>query len=220
MKIASQSLESKPEVSTGNPTPRQPYTKPYAPNEVSIRKIENHGLYPKEAKTFVVNQGFAIDLNLKTCIEKRAKGEKVLTPREADIAYRGKLDLKPDGLIYQSLMVFNGLIVEGEVGMAGNPFELRQEYNKLVADYKRGKTFKKSEGYTKSSQERKEQCDKKLDEIFNKMLDILAALNEMALPAHDHEVENGFPVEITIPEFMNFDQYRAAASKRVTYQNQ
>jgi hypothetical protein len=224
MKIASKRLEGTepaPEVSTGNqppatpPQPRVPHTPPYAPSEVSTRQVENKGIYPREAKSYVESLGFAVDLTFQAVLDKRAKGEKVVTPREADIAYRGTLDLNSETLL-ATLLHFGGFLVEGTPGEEGNTFQLRARYNTLLADYRRGKEFKRNGSYDKCSKEKKEIVDKKIEELFQEMLDILAALNERGLKAHDLEIENGFPVEITKPEYMTFGQYEAAAKVKVT----
>lgn len=138
--------------------------------------------------------------SLRDALKTREKRVRALTLREMDIACRSKMDVTSP-FFWEGLWQFGAFITEGHVGHASNPFELRTQYN-------RGLAFRKTPKYLQGDIGIRE----KAEQAIVKILDTLTALN---IPPWDGEIEHGFPVEMTKPEFLTFEQYDIA-SKRLS----
>lgn len=194
MKISSEQL------STGNPQaaspPRTPHTAPFPAKEISLQNVEQESIYPKEASSWVKRQGFMIVPNMMEALRQRAEGKLVVTLREADIAFRSKINMTSplfleaikDGVINEDIPRNN----------PNSVYELRRLYNlglKKIGDAK-------AKGVPAA----------RLVKAETEMQRILDKMSQKGVPAHPNEVTKGFAPELTKPEFMTFDQYTKAAA--------
>lgn len=179
-------------LSTGNrPVPTVPYKAP----EVNLVSPPSSPKFPvPEVIAYVKKFDFRIVPTISEAMTLRAQGLRVMTAREADIAYRSKIQL--DNTCFLASILF-GIITEGHPMKGETVYTLRAFYNRGVA-------YKKDGRYAKATPDEQARADQKMAEI-------LAKLAEMQLPAHAEELINGFDVELTKPEFMTFDQYNRAA---------
>lgn len=164
--------------------------------EVKLRNKDPREAYDDAVFDWVLKINWTLGENLKSVLQARAEGKKVLTIREADIAARGQLDLNESfnlvGPEYVGLFLTDG----EDPGLKGTPWELRAAYN-------RGVKYKTDGRYNKAPQEKKD----KADEAMQKYLKLL---REMFLPAWPKEERLGFPVELTKPEWMTWAQFKQA----------
>lgn len=189
-------------VSTGNQQPqqpsllpREPNTPPYKKGEVDINRMEQQEVYLPYGRKHAESFGVKIVLTIQQALELRRKKMAVITIREADIAARWKAPLNSD-FLHKALQAIDGLMLEGIPGEPGNPYTLREQYN-------RGIDFKKKHYHT-VSKERQDICDTAMAEILSK-------LRAIDLPAWPEEEINGFAPELCKPEIMTWEQYREAA---------
>lgn len=194
MKISQNELETK-KVSSVNHSAQPQFKK----GEADPSIIEPTDIYCREALDYAAGYGYSLAASMKAALQRRNVGQKVVTARESDIAARNKLDLSGE-MIKFAFFEMNCLLLEGTIGVKRSAWDLRREYNRGIA-------FKKTH-YERSGTEKKE----KADEAMRK---ILIELQELSLPAWPHEISEGFPVELTKPEFMTFEQYNAAKNKTV-----
>ena len=153
-------------------------------------------------------------------IERRKKGERYLSYREADIAARN--DLLGKKIVVDQLMCeFEFMIHEDIAGVDCSIYELRRRYNVLLAElrghqqtHKRGLDYKKNL-YDKQPQEQKDKCDSfmigieaKMKFVKDEMQDIEHHLAEIGLKMWPEEFEYGFHPNLTRPEYMSEEQYQ------------
>lgn len=190
-------------VSTGNNQPllpQPPNTPPYRKGEVDITRVEEHRLYQPYGKRHAEKYGVKIVLNMEQALLLRQQGLAVITIREADTLARWNVPLDSN-FLHKALQAIGGMVVEGIPGEKDNAFFLRERYN-IGIQWKR-------EHYHRVTPERQQKADEALREIEVK-------LAKMGLPLWPEEQNNGMPPELCKPEFMNWQQYREAATNYVT----
>lgn len=153
--------------------------------------------YTQRALEYITPFMFSIASHLQEALQQRARGEKVLTLREADIAARGKVNLG-SSLVLAGLSDGLNFLVEGIVGVPDNPFELRYRYNRGI-DYKRTK-------YAEDTPARQEAARKIMKHLIYQ-------LTQADLPPWPTEITEGFPGSFCYPEFMTKEQYGVARTR-------
>lgn len=147
--------------------------------------------YIQRGVEYAVNFGYEVKLRLKEVLVSRANREKVLTVREADIAFRRKLDLNNQFLV--SIMVgYTGFLVEDNSSLTEGVFDTRIRYNK-------GLQWRKNIRPT-SDPEKQEIGDNRIL-MLEKMLEIFG------LPLHPEEKISGIHPEFHKPEYLSWDQF-------------
>jgi hypothetical protein len=185
-------------VSTGNQQsllPSDSYTPPYKLGEADPNRLELKEIYLPYGKQHAEKYSIKIAITLKQALEMRQAGMEVLTIREADIAARWQVPLG-NHFLYKALSMTGSCFTEGIPGEKDNAYQLRETYNRGVA-------FKR-DFYNKVDRERQIKADQY-------MVDILAKLEAIDLPAWPEELTRGFAQELCKPEYMNWEQYRAAS---------
>lgn len=203
----SELMNQQREISTGNQEaakqpllPQPPNTPPYRKGEVDITRLEDQTLYLPYGRRHAEKFGVKIVLNMEQALTLRHGGLAVVTIREADTLARWNVPLDSD-FLHKALRAIGGMVVEGIPGEKDNAFFLRERYNKGI-EFKR-------QHYHRVTVERQKAADDALLEIEKKLAD-------MALPLWPEEQNNGILVELCKPEFMNWQQYREAATNYVT----
>ena len=181
-------------VSSGKNTSPTEKQLPYAKGEATVQQIEEPRIFLPYGKKHAEKYGMQIVPNLEIALKMRSEGLAVMTLREADIAARMQLQLDSHFLI-KGLCSISGMIIEGIPGEEGNVYLLREFYN-------RGVEFKKNKWNTVDEAHRQRATQAMKDTLY-KML-------EMQLPAWPEEEANGFPLELTKPEYMTWGQYNVA----------
>lgn len=180
--------------------PREPNTPPYRTTEANIQIIEPIEVFLPHGRKHAEKFGVKLVMTLEQALNMRRQKLAVLTPREADTLARGNVPLNSD-FMHKALQAMDGMVSEGIPGEKDNAFVLRESYN-------RGINFKRMH-YHKVDQDRQAKADAALAEIVEK-------LNRIKLPLWPEEVDNGVVTELCKPEYMNWEQYRAAASHYIS----
>ena len=132
-----------------------------------------------------------VGLHLADAMAHRAAGERILSPREADICARGKVSLDNE-FFWESLFISNGYLQEGELAFRLNPWEIRTRYNNGL-------------NWKKTAREKASQVQKiKGDAI---LIQLLQTLDAYKLPPYPSESGIGFSRELLKPEFLSWEQY-------------
>lgn len=171
----------------------------YKRGEADLDLTEAHEIYEKDAIEYALNFGWSIATCMNDALEKRHEGKKYLTVRECDIAWRSNYDLGND-MIFEAMEMFGTMLTEGIVGEDGNPWELREYYNRGIA-------FMKNGGWDKSSPEKRKKAE-------DAIRDTTDSLSQLGLPATVNEISHGFHAALTRPEYMTEYQYKRARSER------
>lgn len=188
-----------PSLSTGNSVPTgKPETMlvpdpPILTEHCTFTNLGTEHWYP-EGIEHAKHHGFTLANHFQEALQKRSKGEKCITLREADIAARGKINLH-SALVLAGIMDGLNFLVEGVVGTPENPYELRARYNRGI-QYKKEKFEQDTPA--------KQQAAIKI------MKYLMLELNRASLPLWEREVTKGFCDSLLFPEFMTHDQYMQA----------
>lgn len=166
----------------------------YDPHLLCPTQVATRNQAYEFAESYCASAGIQITQHLAEAMERRAAGEKVLSPREADIATRGRIGITSE-FLWSSLK--NGYFQEGEVNFKMNPWELRTRYNN-------GLHWKKT-ARANASDDKKLRGDAMLREITEK----LEAFN---LPLYPWEKENGIDRDLCKPEFLTWERYEQLRS--------
>lgn len=176
--------------------PREANTPPYKKaTESNIQLIEPPEVFLPHGRKHAEKFGVKLVLTLEQALNMRRQKLAVLTPREADTLARGNVPLNSD-FMHKALQAMDGMISEGIPGEKDNAFVLRESYNRGI-DFKR-------KFWHKIDTARKIAADEALATIVEK-------LAKAKLPLWPEELDNGIATELCKPEYMNWEQYRAAA---------
>jgi hypothetical protein len=170
----------------------------YKRGEADLDLTEAHEIYEKDAIEYALNFGWSIATCMNDALEKRHEGKKYLTVRECDIAWRSNYDLGND-MIFEAMEMFGTMLTEGIVGEDGNPWELREYYNRGVAFMVKSRLSVSEERRLKAEEAMKTTVD---------------SLTECGLPPTSIELLEGFHPALTRPEYMTEYQYKRARSER------
>lgn len=190
------SSESLPAVSSGNLLVKNDPL--YLKDEVTLALPQQPSLVFRHGFDYAQGQQWGVALNMQQALQARTQGMKMLSPREADLAARKKLDLS-NALICKGMLDGLNFLTEDIVGLKDNVFQLRFTYNWCLQ-------YKKTEDYKTIPQERKDKGERV-------MADILLKLEERQTPAWPEEITEGFPLEYCRPEYMTDDQYQGLSKK-------
>ncbi len=137
--------------------------------------------------------GISLAPSMRDALTARSKGVNSFTKREIDTLLRHGVDFNNEFLI-EALKEFQGMIYEGVSIRGITSYQLRKRYNDGVRK-------RKTKRYRYASDDDKE--------VFEKiMLGISDDLTACGLPIWDSEIERGFPVELTKPEWMTWGQWQ------------
>lgn len=185
----------------------EPVSRPLKNNECNIdmRFDEKMALEVYSVKSLAKiavhcsSQGYRIVNTMREALLNRDAGIRSMTLREADIAARAVIDLKPDSTV--DFLLMNGsLLIEGIVGDSESGFELRRRYN-------RGKQW---------FAEFRDKVDaKQIAKAQSIMIEIIDKLNSSGLHLWPEELDGVFHNELLRPEFMTDGQYMDATRKKL-----
>jgi hypothetical protein len=149
--------------------------------------------YVKRAGDYAKSFGYEIEGTLKRALELRADKKNVLTIHEADIAYRGSIDLN-NAMIKKTLNTMLGFLCEESGDFKEGIFVLRARWNKGI-DWKKNKRHLATVAACNTG-------DQMLLEIKND-------LKKHSLPLHIEEESEGFDREFLKPEYLTWEQFNS-----------
>lgn len=191
-------------VSTGNQQPsllpREANTPPYKKGEATIKSVEPAEVFLPHGRRYAEKFGVKLALNLEQALNMRRQKLAVVTLREADTAARWGAPLDSN-FMHLALQAMDGMIIEGIPGEKDNAYFLRERYNAGI-EFKR-------RYYHQVDAQRQAAADKAL-------ADIAAKLAAVKLALWPEELNVGIAVELCKPEYMNWEQYRAASQRFIT----
>lgn len=169
----------------------------YDPNLICPTQLAEKNSMYDAAVEYCKSFGVKVAQHLAEAMAERAGGERILSPREADIVTRGKFTLDND-FFWKSMEMSQGYIQEGEINFRLNPWEIRSRYNKGL--------------HWKNTAREKSSAAQKLkgDTILS---DLRLTLIAYKLPPYPAEGSLGFSRELCKPEFLSWEQYDAIRSQ-------
>ena len=185
-----------PPVSTGNKPKSPPVVKIHYDTKIAHLEqefsVSIETPYVQRSIALVKSLGYSIGLNLRTVLESRAKGEKVVTYREADIMLRSNVNESNHEFLLKSLVQFDSYMTEEDSSFSLNIFGLRARYNK-------GKAWVK--------QDIPNRTETQLITGITRLQEIEQELEGMHLSFQPEEKETGFHQEFLKPEYMTWVQF-------------
>lgn len=163
------------------------------------------------SQNYCQSKGWARVAGVFEAMERRAKGERVISYREADIAARNNL-LSQQVVIDQIMGPMEFFIMEDTAGVDCSVYELRRRWNYLLKDLKKGQEYKETK-YDKQPQAQKDKCDAYIGKLEREMRDIKNHLFSIGLAMWPEEIEHGFHPNLCRPEYMTEDQYQEKLAK-------
>lgn len=168
----------------------------YDKQKYNLERSEPEKAFQNYGQQLAEEHDFKIVSTVKEAVEGRMNSEKVITLREADtLARKG---IKPEGVVLAAMMSeLGGYVLEDNEG-GDDIWFLRHRYNK-------GLEWKKNVRHLRGEN----------DQIAgdNMIKGLIDSMMEKELPPWPEEYEHGFPIELTKPEYMTWDQYTKVRKK-------
>lgn len=167
------------------------YTKAETPSPLQNKGVALYG------KAYAEGKGWIVCASCFEAIERRSKGQRYLSYREADIAARNKL-LDNEMVVSGLMSPMEFFICEDLAGLKDAAYELRAIFNRGI-EYKRTK-------YATQTAAQKAKCDDYMKSIVDK-------LSKIGLPPWPEELKDGFHSTLCRPEYMTDEQYKAKVTQ-------
>lgn len=163
-----------------------------------LEEISNRLCFVKRAIRYAEKFGWSVvDDNFKRILIARTEGKTILSFHEADIAYRGSLNLNST-MLALAFMKFGVMLTEDDAELSLGVFQLRHRYNS-------GVTWR-NQKRSMCSPTDQAAGDAKISELE-------LQLENRNLAVHDEEKLYGFDKEFMKPEWMNWQQFNAVMQR-------